>query len=131
MKKTTDFLSLEDEKKLVELIQKAEQETTGEIRLHVEMKCSGDALARAKQIFAKLKMHQTEQRNGVLIYVAFGDRKAAVFGDEGIANQVSKTFWDDELERLLNHFKEIIHVDLSTIELYGGGSARCMVTELM
>ena len=34
-------------------------------------------------------------------------------------------------EFLLNHFKEIIHADLSTIELYGGGSARCMVTELM
>ena len=32
---------------------------------------------------------------------------------------------------LLSHFKEIIHADLSTIELYGGGSARCMVTELM
>jgi len=106
MKKTTDFLSLEDEKKLAELIQKAEQETTGEIRLHVEMNCNGDVLARAKQIFAKLRMHQTEQRNGILIYVAFGDRKAAVFGDEGIANQVSKTFWNDELERLLKHFKE-------------------------
>ena len=28
-------------------------------------------------------------------------------------------------------FKEIIHADLSTIEKYGGGSARCMITELM
>ena len=32
---------------------------------------------------------------------------------------------------LLSHFREIIDADLSTIELYGGGSARCMVTELM
>ena len=34
-------------------------------------------------------------------------------------------------EFLLRHFKEIIHADLSTIEKYGGGSARCMITELM
>lgn len=116
MKKTTDFLSLEEEKKLVELIQKAEQQTTGEIRLHVEMKCLGDPLTRAQEIFAKLNMHETELRNGILIYVAFGDRKAAIFGDEGIASQVSKTFWDDELERLLNHFKQNnYHIGLQEI----------------
>jgi uncharacterized membrane protein len=106
MMKTTEFLSLEDEKKLVELIQKAEQQTTGEIRLHVEMKCPADPLTRAKEVFAKLEMYQTQQRNGILIYVAFGDRKAAIYGDEGIASQVPKTFWDDELERLLKHFKQ-------------------------
>ena len=32
---------------------------------------------------------------------------------------------------LHSHFKEIIHADLTTIEKYGGGSARCMITELM
>lgn len=106
MKKITDFLSLVEEKKLVELIHNAEQETTGEIRLHVEMKCPGDPLARAQAIFVKLGMHQTERQNGILIYIAFGDRKAAVYGDQGIASKVVKTFWDDELERLLSHFKE-------------------------
>ena len=31
---------------------------------------------------------------------------------------------------LLKHYKKIIHSDLATIEKYGGGSARCMLSEL-
>ena len=31
---------------------------------------------------------------------------------------------------LLKSYKEIIHSDIPTIEKYGGGSARCMLTEL-
>jgi len=31
---------------------------------------------------------------------------------------------------LIESFNEIIHVDLSTIESYGGGSARCMMAEI-
>jgi hypothetical protein len=31
---------------------------------------------------------------------------------------------------LSNYYKSIIHADLTTIEKYGGGSARCMLNEL-
>ena len=36
----------------------------------------------------------------------------------------------DQKEKLLNSYKDIIHSDIPTIEKYGGGSARCMLTEL-
>jgi len=35
-----------------------------------------------------------------------------------------------EGQKLLKSYKEIIHSDIPTIEKYGGGSARCMLTEL-
>ena len=35
-----------------------------------------------------------------------------------------------QLNKLLSSYKEIIHSDIPTIEKYGGGSARCMLTEL-
>jgi hypothetical protein len=35
-----------------------------------------------------------------------------------------------QLDKLLSSYKEIIHSDIPTIEKYGGGSARCMLTEL-
>ena len=35
-----------------------------------------------------------------------------------------------QIDRLLESYKEIIHSDIPTIEKYGGGSARCMLTEL-
>ena len=36
----------------------------------------------------------------------------------------------DQKEQLLKSYKDIIHSDILTIEKYGGGSARCMLTEL-
>ena len=36
----------------------------------------------------------------------------------------------NQVNKLLNSYKEIIHSDIPTIEKYGGGSARCMLTEL-
>ena len=36
----------------------------------------------------------------------------------------------NQLDVLLTHYHEIIHSDIPTIEKYGGGSARCMLTEL-
>tara|TARA_B100001059_G_scaffold1546_1_gene1284 strand:- start:1500 stop:2366 length:867 start_codon:yes stop_codon:yes gene_type:complete len=36
----------------------------------------------------------------------------------------------NQLDVLLMHYQEIIHSDIPTIEKYGGGSARCMLTEL-
>ena len=36
----------------------------------------------------------------------------------------------NQIDKLLKSYKEIIHSDIPTIEKYGGGSARCMLTEL-
>lgn len=36
----------------------------------------------------------------------------------------------DQLNILNTFYKKIIHSDLPTIEKYGGGSARCMLSEL-
>ena len=47
---------------------------------------------------------------------------------------ISSTAYDaldqDQIDKLLESYKEIIHSDIPTIEKYGGGSARCMLTEL-
>ena len=37
---------------------------------------------------------------------------------------------DGQKEKLSKYYKKIIHSDLTTIERYGGGSARCMLNEL-
>jgi len=36
----------------------------------------------------------------------------------------------NQKEKLSKYYKKIIHSDLTTIEKYGGGSARCMLNEL-
>lgn len=100
------FLSEEDEQKIVQAIADAEEFTTGEIRVHIEAKCKIDPLERAKSIFGELEMHQTEARNGVILYIATKDRKVAIFGDEGISRQVEDDFWQDEIDKLISEFKQ-------------------------
>ena len=36
----------------------------------------------------------------------------------------------EQNDTLLKRYKDIIHTHIPTIEKYGGGSARCMLTEL-
>jgi uncharacterized membrane protein len=101
-----DFLSEEEKKRIVDAIKEAELNTSGEIRVHIESRCKGNVLDRAAYIFKKLKMHKTAQRNGVLFYLAYKDRKFAIIGDAGINSKVPENFWDEIKDRMAAKFKE-------------------------
>ena len=47
-----------------------------------------------------------------------------------ISSTAYKALNQTQLDKLLSSYKDIIHSDIPTIEKYGGGSARCMLTEL-
>lgn len=91
---------------IVSAIQKAEMQTSGEIRVHIDQKCASDPVKRAVQVFEKLGMHKTDLRNGVLIYVSFSDRKLAIIGDQGINSVVPADFWMSTKDKMIHHFKE-------------------------
>ena len=104
--KIEDAISAEQEARVVDAIRLAELNTSGEVKVHLERFCKGDALDRAKEKFAKLNLHKTELRNAVIVYVAIEDRKAAIFGDEGIHAKVDDDYWKMELDVMLDHFKK-------------------------
>lgn len=105
--KKKSFFTTEEQQQLVDAIRAAEQRTSGEIRIFVESKCRFmDAVDRAREIFFKLKMTETEQRNATLIYVAVKDKQAAVFGDEGIYNKVGQEYWTKEVGMMMQFFKQ-------------------------
>ncbi len=58
------------------------------------------------EVFKKLKIHETELRNGVLFYLAVKNRKFAVIGDEGINEVVPEDFWEDLKAEMLDSFRE-------------------------
>lgn len=101
-----NFFSVEEKKQITDAIAQAELNTSGEIRLHVEGQCKIDVLDRAAYVFKQLDMHKTEQRNGVLFYLAVYDRKFAILGDAGINKLVPANFWDEIKETMLTFFKE-------------------------
>jgi uncharacterized membrane protein len=101
-----NFFSSEEKKRITDAIAEAEKNTSGEIRLHAEGHCKIDVLDRAAYVFKKLGMHETEQRNGVLFYLAVHDHKFAIIGDAGINRLVPANFWDEIKETMLGYFKE-------------------------
>ncbi len=88
-------------------IRDAETCTSGEIRVCVARRCKTDPMEAAYQKFVQLRMNETRLRNGVLIYVAPADHKAAIIGDRGIEESLETPgFWDEVLAEMLPYFKE-------------------------
>jgi uncharacterized membrane protein len=90
-----------DQEKIVDAIRAAERVTAGEVKVHVEARCpGGDAYKRAADLFARLGLTKTRDRNAVLIYVATRDRKFSILGDSGIHEEVGSAFWSDAVQRM-------------------------------
>ena len=110
--KQQKFFSPPEEEKIIEAIRKAEQQTSGEVRLYIESKCRFvDPLDRAAEVFLQLKMNETANRNGVLVYIATKDRQLAVFADEGIYTKAGKEFWNDAVQTILKGFRKENHAE--------------------
>ena len=100
-----EFFTDEEKQAIVSAVREAEQRTSGEVRVFVEHRCRYvDAIDRAVEIFGSLQMHQTDQRNAVLVYVATKDRQLAVFGDQGIHERVGDQYWENEIRKLISAF---------------------------
>ncbi len=100
------FFTKEEQERIMNAILNAELDTSGEIRVHIESVFKEDVMDRATFIFKKLKMHQTELRNGVLFYLAVKSHKFAIIGDVGINKEVPEDFWNDIKEKMTEYFKE-------------------------
>lgn len=105
MSKVEDFLTEDEEQEIVQAILEAEKNTSGEIRVHIEPTAKIDHFSRAQQVFHFLKMDNTKDENGVLIYVAVRDKKFVIYGDRGIDKAVPKGFWETTKEAIAAHFK--------------------------
>ncbi len=105
MSKVEAFLSKSEEEDIVEAIRLAEENTSGEIRVHLEKETSIAPIDRAVEVFNMLKMENTKDRNGVIIYVAIKSKQFAIYGDKGINEKVADDFWNSTKDIMLNHFK--------------------------
>jgi uncharacterized membrane protein len=103
--KHKEFFTAEEKQSIIEAIRSSEKRTSGEIRVFVESRCRFvDAIDRAAELFFRLKMERTDDRNAVLIYVAMKDQQLAVFGDENIHKKVGHEFWNATVKKMLADF---------------------------
>jgi uncharacterized membrane protein len=100
------FFTREQKTRILDAIRTAESNTSGEIHVHIEKLCMGEAIDRAAYLFEKLGMHKTSLRNGVLFYLSYDDHKFSIIGDAGINAVVPDDFWDSIMDMMIKKFKE-------------------------
>ncbi len=90
----------------------AETGHAGEIRFAVEaalpwsyLRRDASARQRATMLFAKLRVWDTEDNNGVLLYVELADRVIEIVADRGIARVVSPSEWEAICDAIRDRFK--------------------------
>lgn len=97
-------------KRIEQEIARSETEHFGEIRFVVESHLSfwdivrgKTAQHRALEVFSQLRIWDTEQNNGVLIYLLLADQDFEILGDRGIHRHVGTENWmkiADEMEAM-------------------------------
>lgn len=104
--KARDFLNELRHDEIVAAIQKAEQKTSGEIRVFISRHEPEDAIAAAQTQFTQLGMDKTAERNGVLIFVAPRVRKFAIIGDTAVHEHCGNPFWEAVAAAITGEFKQ-------------------------
>lgn len=106
------FLSRAGKRRVAEAIAAAEEKTSGEIHVHLmRLAPPRDLLQTAERVFHELGLHETTGRNGVLILIASGDRRFAIWGDRGIHQKAGQPLWDHARHVLAGRLKEGRHAE--------------------
>lgn len=89
-----------------------EKSHRGELRFVVEGALPPAALwrdqgsrARAVALFAELRVWDTEENSGILIYVQLLDRRVEILADRGIAARVPQAEWDAICREMESSFR--------------------------
>ncbi len=106
-----EFLTAQEEKRIVEAIQQAEKNTSGEIRVHLESSIEKPSMQHAQEVFKLIGMQNTKEDNGVLFYVDVANNVFAALGDKGIDNVVPDDFWDSVKNIVISAFKQQKYAD--------------------
>ena len=107
----SNFFTEAETERIVSAIRSLEKQTSAELRLHVESRCWRDPLRRAAFVFNRLRMHETRERNAILIYLALKSRKFAVIGDQGAKEALAEEFWSIVSRKMRSFFVEKLYCE--------------------
>lgn len=95
-----------------EAIAAGEKSHRGELRFVAEGPLPLSALwhdlssrARAVELFSTLRVWDTEENSGILIYVQLVDRRVEILADRGIAARVAQAEWDAICREMESNFR--------------------------
>ncbi|CAA9415281.1 MAG: FIG004694: Hypothetical protein [uncultured Ramlibacter sp.] len=99
--------------RLMDRVTASERRHTGEIRIYVEAGLPlsylwRDATPRERAIamFGKLRVWDTEQNNGVLIYLLLAEHAIEIVADRGLARKVDAGTWQQIVQHMSAAFRQ-------------------------
>ncbi len=101
-----NFLTNPQMASLVEAIQTAENQSSGEIRIHIDSNTEANNAEIAYEVFKTLCQGKTIEHNAVLFHVNFEQQYLTIIGDEGIHNKVQQNFWDKMHDEITTAFSK-------------------------
>ncbi|HKK77144.1 MAG TPA: TPM domain-containing protein [Saprospiraceae bacterium] len=105
------FFNEKEEAAIIKSIQEAEQNTSGEIRVHLHEAIDKSLMQDAKMAFRKMGMQKTRARNGVLVFLVPAEKKFAILGDKGINEVVPDDFWEEVKDKMQHFFRRGLFAD--------------------
>lgn len=109
---TRRLLGPEALQRLEQQVQASEARHSGEIRLCIEgglplgyLWRNATAHERALSMFGKLRVWDTEDNNGVLIYLLLVEHRIEIIADRGLARRVPQTQWDGIVHGMSDTFR--------------------------
>lgn len=107
----SEYLTDESLDSITKAIGEIEKRSSGEIRICMKKKMG--YLERKKPVrdlamkqFFSLKMGNTKDRTGILIFLIFEDRKFEIIADEGINSKISADHWNYISDKFKDHFSK-------------------------
>ena len=100
-------------KRIEQAIADSEKQHRGELRFAVEdglhlhdLLRDRTSRQRAEAVFSQLRVWDTEENSGILIYVQLVDRRIEIVADRGIARKVGQAQWDAVCRAMESSFKQ-------------------------
>jgi uncharacterized membrane protein len=93
-------------------VKQSERQHRGELRFAIENALAPiwawrgmSARQRAAEVFSNLRVWDTEENSGVLIYLLLADREVHIVADRGIARRVPQAEWDAVAQAMQKAFR--------------------------
>jgi len=91
---------------IADTIADIERKTRAELRVHASTTREYvDPMNAAITKFSELGMHNTAEKNGVLLWLNTRRKEFAIIGDAGIDQKVESKFWEKVKSEMLERFK--------------------------
>ena len=94
-------------------VRQSERQHRGELRFAIENALAPawvwrgmSARQRATDVFSNLRVWDTEENSGVLIYLLLADKEVHIVADRGIARRVPQAEWDAVAQAMQNAFRQ-------------------------